>query len=318
MQFFELLSVEILEKNSWLGVNSQIKQLAVHKIRANSCERRKFVCQKNSNFVSLFALAPVAEKRRTSCKDALFFWLVSLDANSNVRKNMETVNIRLKDMKTMTLKLMGKKTGMTRLFDNKGNLVVCTVISVQPNVVAQIKRNETDGYQAVQLAAFKVTPPKLRNVSKALRGHYSKAGIEPARKLVETRVDDVEQYQLGQEVSVGVFAETAYVDVCSVSKGKGHQGVMKRHNFAGGPASHGSGFHRHGGSCGMRSSPGRCLPGQKKSGRMGGDRVTVENLKVVKIDEARNVLIVAGAVPGARDSFVYVTVAKKKLKKTSR
>jgi large subunit ribosomal protein L3 len=212
----------------------------------------------------------------------------------------------------MTLKFMGKKAGMTRLFDDKGNLVVCTVIHAEANVITQVKNAEVDGYNAVQLGAFKVTAPKLRNVSKAMRGHYAKGNVEPRRKLSETRVDDVEQYQVGQEVTVASFADVAYVNVCSISKGKGHQGVIKRHHFAGGPASHGSGFHRHGGSCGMRSSPGRCLPGQKKSGRMGGERVTVENLQVVKIDEAKQVLVIAGAVPGARNSLVYVTASKKK------
>lgn len=215
----------------------------------------------------------------------------------------------------MTLKFMGKKEGMTRLFDSKGNLVVCTVISVEPNVVAQVKTTKTDGYNAVQLSGFKVPASKLKNVSKAMRGHFVKAGVEPRRKLLETRVDDAQQYQIGQEVGVGLFEEASFVNVCAISKGKGHQGVMKRHNFAGGPAAHGSGFHRHGGSCGMRSSPGRCLPGQKKSGRMGGERVTVENLKVVKVDEAKHVIVVEGAVPGARNAMVYVTTSKKKTKK---
>ena len=112
-------------------------------------------------------------------------------------------------------------------------------------------------------------------------------------------------------MSVAHFADVVYVDVSSVSKGKGHQGVIKRHNFAGGPAAHGSGFHRHGGSCGMRTSPGRCLPGQKKSGRMGGERVTVQNLKVVQVNEEKQVILVEGAVPGANESLVYIAKAKK-------
>ena len=118
-------------------------------------------------------------------------------------------------------------------------------------------------------------------------------------------------------MSVGYFADVAYVDVQGISKGKGYQGVMKRHNFAGGPASHGSGFHRHGGSTGMRSSPGRCLPGQKKSGRMGGDTVTQQNLRVVKIDEEKQVIVVEGAIPGARNGLVYITKADKKISQKS-
>lgn len=212
----------------------------------------------------------------------------------------------------MTLKFMGKKLGMARLFDENGNHVVCTVISAEANVISQVKRKETDGYEAIQLAAIQVKPPKMKNVSKALRGHFAKASIEPRVALVESRVDSAEQYQAGQEMSVAMFAEGDFVDVQGVSKGKGYQGVIKRHHFAGGPASHGSGFHRHGGSTGMRTSPGRCLPGQKKAGRMGGDTVTIQNLKVVKADEEKKVLIVEGAIPGARGGLVYVAKAQKK------
>jgi large subunit ribosomal protein L3 len=213
----------------------------------------------------------------------------------------------------MSLKLMGMKKGMTRLFDEKGELVVCSVISAEPNVIAQIKSKDVDGYDAIQLSANKVKKPKLRNVSKALQGHFAKGGVEPRRHLKESRVEDVASYSVGQEISVSHFADAGYVDVTGMSKGKGHQGVIKRHNFAGGPAAHGSGFHRHGGSCGMRSSPGRCLPGQKKSGRMGYDRVTVENLRVFKVDEEKQVIIVEGAIPGCRGSLVYVRKAMKKV-----
>jgi large subunit ribosomal protein L3 len=214
--------------------------------------------------------------------------------------------------KYMTLKLMGKKRGMTRLFDKDGNHVVCTVISAEPNVITQVKRKDTDGYEAIQLSAFKVKPSKKKNVSKPLQGHFAKAGVEPRGHSAESRVASVEEYQVGQEMGVGYFAEIAYVDIQGVSKGKGYQGVIKRHHFAGGPASHGSGFHRHGGSTGMRSSPGRCLPGQKKAGRMGGETVTQQNLRVVKIDEEKQVIIVEGAIPGARDGLVYITKANKK------
>jgi large subunit ribosomal protein L3 len=212
----------------------------------------------------------------------------------------------------MTLKILGRKKGMTRLFDKDGNLVVCTVISAEPNVVAQVKGVDTDGYNAVQLSAMKVKPSKLKNVSKQMQGHFAKAGIEPRGYLAESRVDKVEEYKVGQEISVSYFADAAFVDVTGVSKGKGYQGVIKRHGFAGGPASHGSGFHRHGGSTGMRTSPGRCLPGQKKAGRMGGEQVTLQNLEVVKIDEAKQVIIVKGAIPGSRGGLVSVARAVKK------
>ncbi len=217
----------------------------------------------------------------------------------------------------MTLKLMGKKRGMTRLFDESGNHVVCTVISAEPNVISQIKNKDKDGYEAVQLSAFKVKPSKAKNVSKPLRGHFAKAGIEARGSIVESRVSSVEEFQVGQEIGVSYFADVAYVDVQGISKGKGHQGVIKRHHFAGGPASHGSGFHRHGGSTGMRSSPGRCLPGQKKSGRMGGENVTTQSLRVVMIDEQKQVIVVEGAVPGARNGLVYITKAIKKTSQKS-
>lgn len=215
----------------------------------------------------------------------------------------------------MTLKLIGKKLGMTRLFNDKGDHVVCTVISAEPNVVTQVKNLETDGYVAVQLAGLQVKPSKVRNVTKPLKGHYAKAGVAPRSVIRESRVVDSAAFQVGQEIGVDCFAPGDFIDVQGVSKGKGHQGVIKRHHFAGGPASHGSGFHRHGGSTGMRSSPGRCLPGQKKSGRMGADVVTTQNLRVVRVDVEEKVLVVEGAVPGARGGVVYVTPACKKASK---
>lgn len=215
----------------------------------------------------------------------------------------------------MTLKFMGKKLGMTRIFDEKGNHIVCSVISAEPNVITQLKSKEgVDGYEAVQTGAFQVKPSKVRNVSKPLKGHFAKAGVEPRGALTETRVDAIGEYQVGQVVGVEGFAGIAFVDVRGVSKGKGHQGVIKRHNFAGGPAAHGSGFHRHGGSCGMRSTPGRCLPGQKKSGHMGAEWVSVQNLRVVKVDAENKILLVEGAIPGARGCLLYVSPAIKKKK----
>lgn len=217
----------------------------------------------------------------------------------------------------MTLTLMGKKRGMTRLFDENGNHVVCTVISAEPNVITQIKRKENDGYEAIQLSAFKVKPSKAKNVSKPLQGHFKKAGVEAREHSSESRVNGSEAFQIGQEVGVSYFADASFVHVSGVSKGKGYQGVIKRHHFAGGPASHGSGFHRHGGSTGMRTSPGRCLPGQKKAGRMGSDKVTQQNLRVVRIDEEKQVIIVEGAIPGARGGLVYITKSARKKTRNS-
>ncbi len=219
----------------------------------------------------------------------------------------------------MSLKLMGKKRGITQRFDESGNLVVCTVIHAEPNVITQIKRRESDGYNALQLAFEKIVTKDPRTVekrmTKQLLGHFQKASVEPRRHLSETRIDNVEEYQVGQELGVSLFSETTFVDVSGVSKGKGFQGVMKRHNFSGGPAAHGSGFHRHGGSTGMRSTPGRCLPGTKKAGRMGNEKVTIQNLKVVSIDEGKNVIIVEGSVPGPQGGIVWVGSAVKKKNK---
>ncbi|HSW87329.1 MAG TPA: 50S ribosomal protein L3 [Rhabdochlamydiaceae bacterium] len=211
----------------------------------------------------------------------------------------------------MTLRLMGKKKGMTRIFDDSGSLVVCTVIHAEPNVVSQLKTKENDGYAAVQLSALKVKPSKAKNVTKAMKGHFAKAGIDPRSHSLESRLDEEGQFSTGQEVGVEYFADSRFVDVVGVSKGKGYQGVIKRHGFSGGPASHGSGFHRHGGSTGMRSTPGRCLPGQKKAGHMGAEYVTVQNLQVVKVDQDKGLIVVKGAVPGFRDGLVYISKAKK-------
>ncbi len=216
---------------------------------------------------------------------------------------------------TPKFRLMGVKKGMMQLFDEKGNKVVCTVIASEKHIVSQVKSKESDGYEAVQLSAFKVSAAKAKNVAKPQKGHFKKAGVEPRKKMSECRVEKADAYQIGQEIGVEMFSDVSFVDVIGVSKGKGYQGVIKRHHFAGGPAAHGSGFHRHGGSCGMRSTPGRCLPGQKKAGRMGHERVTVENLRVVKIDPEKQLILVEGAIPGARGGLVYIAQAKKKTKK---
>lgn len=211
----------------------------------------------------------------------------------------------------MSLKLMGKKVGMTRLFNEKGEKIVCTVIEAEPNVVVQLKNAEKDGYTAVQLGAHKVPSSKLRNVKKPRKGHFAKANIEPRRDLAESKIAEGEEFAIGQEIGVEYFNEIQYVDVTGISKGKGFQGVMKRHGFSGGPAAHGSGFHRVAGSTGMNSDPGRTLPGLKMAGHMGSEQVTIENLPVIKVDQERRVILVKGAIPGARGGLVYIRKSKK-------
>ncbi len=216
-----------------------------------------------------------------------------------------------------SLKLIGKKRGMIQLFNDQGNAIACTVIEVEPNVVTQIKTKEIDGYTALQIGSEKIITKDPRTVErrakKPLAGHYKKAGVEPRRHLTEVRIDAVDDYALGQELNADLFAEVEYVDATAVSKGKGFQGVIKLHNFSGGPASHGSSFHRHAGSTGMRSTPGRCLPGGPRASHMGLETKTVQNIKVFKVED--NLIIVEGQVPGPRNGLVYIAPAKKLMHK---
>jgi large subunit ribosomal protein L3 len=214
--------------------------------------------------------------------------------------------------------MMGKKRGMIQLFDEKGNVVVCTVIQAEPNVVTQIKTKQTDGYSALQLGFDKIIGKTQYTIEartkKPQLGHFKKAQVESRRHLKESRIDSVDEYSLGQEIGVDVFSDIEFVDATAISKGKGYQGVMKRHNFAGGPSSHGSGHHRHAGSTGMRSTPGRGLPGGKKAGQMGNEQVTVQNLRVVRVDAENQVIIVKGQVPGPKNGLVFLRQAVKRQK----
>lgn len=218
----------------------------------------------------------------------------------------------------MTKSLMGRKRGMTQVFDEKGNVVTCTVIHAEPNVVTQIKTDENDGYKALQLAFEEVVVKDQRTianrVSKPRMGHFQKAGVAPSRFLFESRVDDVNNFQVGQKFTVGIFEGTQFVDVSGTSIGKGYAGTIKKYNYAGGPASHGSGFHRHAGSTGMRSTPGRCFPGGPRPSHLGDEKMTVQNLRVVAIDVENNVILVEGAVPGAKNAVVVLSNAVKKQK----
>ncbi len=213
----------------------------------------------------------------------------------------------------MSLTLIGQKKGMAQVFDQEGKLVVCTVIWTGPNTVLGIKRKETHGYNGVQLAGLPLTEPKAKKMSKPLKGHFAKAQVAPCRVVRESRIEDVDAFQVGQQIDASLFSEVSFVDVEGVTKGKGYQGVIKLHGMAGGPAAHGSGFHRHMGSTGMRTTPGRCFPGGKRPSRMGGDRQTVQNLRVVAVKG--NYLLVEGAVPGSRSGTVFISESKKLKKK---
>lgn len=206
--------------------------------------------------------------------------------------------------------LLGTKLGMTQVWDEDGKVVPVTVIEVAPNVVTQIRTPEVDGYSAVQIAAGQIDP---RKVNKPSTGHFEKAGVTPRRHLTEVRTADAAEYALGQELSVeGTFEAGQLVDVVGTSKGKGFAGTMKRHNFKGVSASHGAHRnHRKPGSVGGAATPGRVFKGQRMAGRMGGDRVTVQNLKVHAIDAEKGLILVKGAVPGARGRLVFVRNAVK-------
>ena len=202
--------------------------------------------------------------------------------------------------------LIGKKIGMTSVFGADGKNIPCTVIEAGPCVVTQIRTVEKDGYAAVQLAYDETTE---KHTSKSLKGHFEKAGTTPKRKLVEFKADFAGEIKLGDTLSVAdVFVDTKFVDVVGTSKGKGFQGVVKRHGFAGvGGQTHGQHNRlRHPGSMGASSWPSRVFPGMRMAGQMGNERVKVFNLEVVKIIPENNLLVVKGSVPGAKGSYVMV------------
>lgn len=211
----------------------------------------------------------------------------------------------------MTLGVVGRKLGMTRVFTEDGVSQPVTVIEVQPNLVTQIKTEDTDGYTAVQVTTGS---KKASRVTKAASGHFAKAGVEPGRGLWEFRVeaDAAAEFEAGSEINATIFEEKQKVDVTGTSIGKGFQGGVKRHNFKMQDATHGNSIsHRAPGSIGQNQTPGRVFKGKKMAGHMGAERVTTQNLEVVRIDEARSVLLVKGAVPGSKGGTVIVRPAEK-------
>ena len=199
--------------------------------------------------------------------------------------------------------LIGKKIGMTSIYDENGKNIPCTVIEAGPCVVTQVRTKEVDGYEAVQLG-FDDKAEKQSN--KALNGHFKKAGTSAKRRVVEF-IGFEEEYKLGDEINVDHFEEGEFVDISGTSKGKGFQGVVKRHGFAGSERTHGQqSMNRAPGSVGAASYPARVFKGMKMGGRMGGSRVTVQNLRVLKVVKDKNLLVVKGAVPGHKNSYVII------------
>ncbi len=206
--------------------------------------------------------------------------------------------------------ILGEKLGMTQIFDDESRAIPVTVIKAGPCRVVQVKRPDTDGYGAIQIAYREI--PEHR-ATRPMAGHYRKANVTPHRHLVEVRVDDPDEYEVGQEISVADVLEAgARADVAGVTKGKGFSGVMKRHNFKGQPASHGAHrVHRAPGSIGACATPARVFKGMKMAGRMGGEQQTVLNLEVIKVDPERGLLMLKGAVPGTKGAVVLVRKAVK-------
>lgn len=218
----------------------------------------------------------------------------------------------------MAIGLVGRKAGMTRVFSDAGDTVPVTVIEVLPNRIAQVKAKDKDGYRAVQVT-YGSRRPSL--YTKAVNGHYGKANVAPGRALVEFRLADADtgEFAVGTEIKADLFKEGQAVDVTGTTIGKGFAGTMKRHNFAGGYASHGNSLsHRAPGSIGQRQTPGRVFKGRRMSGHMGVQRRTTENLKVVQVDLERNLLLIRGAVPGAEGGQVIVRASLKAARRALR
>ena len=211
----------------------------------------------------------------------------------------------------MTKGILGKKVGMTQVFTENGELVPVTVIEATPNVVLQVKTVETDGYEAVQVG-FDDKREVLSN--KPAKGHVAKANTAPKRFIKEFNNVELGEYEVGKEITVDIFQAGDIVDVTGTTKGKGFQGVIKRHGQSRGPMTDGSRFHRRPGSMGGASYPARVFKGKRLAGRMGGDRVTIQNLEIVRVDADKNVILVKGNVPGAKKSLIEIKTAVKAAK----
>lgn len=204
--------------------------------------------------------------------------------------------------------LLGKKIGMTQIFTEDGQVVPVTVVEAGPEVVTQIKTVETDGYNAVQVG---YEDQKAHRVNKPMNGHYEKAGVAPKKHLAEFRIEDGETYELGQEITVADFEEGMKIDITGISKGKGTQGNIKRHGHHRGPMSHGSKHKRLAGALAAGTYPSRVFKGNKAPGRMGRDKITVQNVVLVKVIADRNLILVKGAVPGKKGGVVRIRPAIK-------
>ena len=205
--------------------------------------------------------------------------------------------------------ILGKKLGMTQIFDEENRVVPVTVVEAGPCVVTQVRTKDTDGYEAVQIAYGDIDP---RKVKKPQAGHFKKAGVTPRRHVTEIRVEDASAYEVGQDITAELFADVTFVDVTGTSKGKGYAGAMKRHGFAGQGAAHGNqAAHRRVGGIGACATPGRVFKGTRMAGRMGNNQVTLQNLKIARVDAESNLVLIKGAIPGINGGIVTVKTAVK-------
>lgn len=213
----------------------------------------------------------------------------------------------------MSKGILGKKVGMTQIFTADGNLVPVSVVEAGPCIVLQNKTIENDGYNAIQCG---FAEKKEKHTTRPMQGHFDKAGVKPVRFIKEFRLSAPSEYTVGQEIKVDIFTEGELVDATGISRGKGFAGGIKRHNFARGPMAHGSKSHREPGSIGSRMSGpgGKVFKGKKLPGRMGTNKATVQRLTVVRVDADRNLLLIKGAIPGAKGSFVMIRNTVKPVK----
>lgn len=200
-------------------------------------------------------------------------------------------------------RILGKKIGMTQIFEEDGRLIPVTVVEAGPLNIVQIKNEDNDGYNSIQIGYVDMKENKL---NKPMKGHFDKAQVEYKRHLKEFRVENPDEYEIGQELKVDLFEVGDKVDVSGISKGKGTQGPIKRHGYGRGPSTHGSKYHRSGGARSAASDPGRVFKGRKGPGQMGNERVTVQNLEIIRVDADRNLLLIKGAVPGPKGGLLTI------------
>jgi large subunit ribosomal protein L3 len=222
---------------------------------------------------------------------------------------LKAFRCRLTRRKAMKKAILAQKVGMTQIFSENGVLTPVTVLAAGPCVVTQVKTKENDGYEAVQVGFGEI---RENLVNKPRKGHFAKAGASSKRFLREFKFENASEYSLGQEIKVDIFAAGDKIDATGISKGKGFQGAIKRHGLSRGPMKHGSKYHRHAGSNGAATSPGRVFKGKHMPGQTGNVRVTVQNLEVVRVDVENNVILVKGAVPGPKKSMIVLKETVKK------